>query len=499
MTDRPARRSIKEMFLPIMPNEYKKFFPLALMMSSATGTYAVLRFVKDFLVLTAEKGGAEAIYATKLIAVIPSMIIIKVVYDKLSEKVDREPRFLCVLMYFFAFFSLFLFVLYPNRRELEMVAFSDKLMNTPILNRFSSIWLVFRYWHIALFYIHAEAWGTFVLGVGLWSFIIYVTNLKQSKRFFTSLSVGSGLATALAGLLAFREDLFTIENLLQIVLINIFLLMLLYRFFARAVSSDPREYEIEETAIKKKKVKLSLWESFAIVIRSPYFLRILILVCCYTTSMALTESVYRKGLQESAAGDKIVIRMFGAIQLLAIGLLQILFIPIIRPILKRSWRFTASILPVLTLVGTLISFGFLFLHNNIASVLGIDPNQIFRAAIILQLIIIICLKVLKYLLFDPTKGRLLQVEEESRRIVGQSAVDGVGSRFGKGIGGFLVTMVLVPLFGSITKARPLIAVAIILTIITWLWVVESLSIRFEKRLKIREKEVKNESKAAKNS
>lgn len=499
-SSQPTFSPLRRIFFPIHGYELKKFLPMVTIFFFVAFNYALLRGLKDSFVLGLKGGGAEAISAAKFMGVIPAMILFKMLYDTMSSKTPRNTRFTVVVVYFMSFFAVFLFVLYPNQKALEIVKFTNILNSIPLLNKFSSIWLMLRYWPITLFYIHAEAWGTFVLSVGVWTFVIFITNVRQSKRFFSFLSIGSGIATLLAGImvgimvdkkdLSGKENLFSIENLLQVVLVSCLLLLLIYNLFIKAITKNPSAYEIEPRP-EKKKLKLSLRDSFSILFKDPYLVRILMLVLCYSLAINLFESVYKDTLKAFAGGNIDIIRSWNGFQLQVIGCLQITLLFIAGPIMRRSWRFAASVMPVLMFLGTLIFFSFLFFGEYLFSITAkFTDKPLPYLTISLGICILTLLKSSKYVFFDATKERTYIPLEEEQKITGKSAVDGVGSRLGKGAGAFFVTMIVTPIFGSVASVKPLFAVLILGIVLIWIWTVQDLSVRFESRKKLNNKENK---------
>jgi AAA family ATP:ADP antiporter len=92
---------------------------------------------------------------------------------------------------------------------------------------------------------------------------------------------------------------------------------------------------------------------------------------------------------------------------------------------------------------------------------------------------VVCIKSFKYIFFDPTKERAYIPLDEESKVRGKAAVDGVGSRLGKGFGSVLIT-VLVSLFGSIGNVTYLILSLVLFSLVAWLFAVNKLSILLKK-------------------
>jgi AAA family ATP:ADP antiporter len=94
---------------------------------------------------------------------------------------------------------------------------------------------------------------------------------------------------------------------------------------------------------------------------------------------------------------------------------------------------------------------------------------------------VVFIKSAKYILFDPTKERAYIPLEDELKVRGKAAVDGVGSRLGKSLGSFILTVILLPLFGGglIQNVQYHIFFIIILLLIAWLVAVKKLGVKFD--------------------
>jgi len=143
------------------------------------------------------QAGADSIYYIKTLGVTPAIFIFTIIYSALNRSMNRDGRFNMVIGYFLCFFLLYISILLPNVSSLELNSFADN-MNTK-LPRFKGLWEVLRSWHIALYYIHSDAWGTYGLQIAFWTFANEVINLKQAKRFYGLLiAIGANIGAILA-------------------------------------------------------------------------------------------------------------------------------------------------------------------------------------------------------------------------------------------------------------------------------------------------------------
>jgi AAA family ATP:ADP antiporter len=165
------------------------------------------------------------------------------------------------------------------------------------------------------------------------------------------------------------------------------------------------------------------------------------------------------------------------------GILSIVLIIFLStPIMRKGWRFAASVTPVVTLLATIVFFSFLYFQDALdgitALLWGISPLSL---AVTFGLINVVFIKAFKYTLFDPTKERAYIPLDEESKIRGKAAVDGVGSRLGKSLGSLIITFFLVPFFGSIHEAEYVIFFLIVIMLVLWLRAVSKLSVLFKQR------------------
>jgi AAA family ATP:ADP antiporter len=472
--------SFRKRFFPIYDKEFKKFFPLTSIFFCITLNYGLLRGIKDTLLMTMKGGGSEAIAAAKFFGVLPFMFIFKIVYDAVSRRGDRDLRFNFILTYFLAFFLCYRFVIYPHPEMFQFHGAADWLEANA--SRLGKLALMFRQFNNVVFYIHAEAWGAFTLSVLFWTFVNGIVDVHQSKRFYSPLSVGAAIATSLAGLLICSTDLFTLDQLFILVIVVILTLLVSYNIFSKALQKAPEAYQVpKKKSKKKKKVKLSILQSLTYIFKSSYLMLIAVLVVGYSFFITLFEAVYRDCLKEYTGNSQEIMRYFAGLQLVYIGILSMVFIFFIAPtVSRRSWKFMALITPSVALFSTLLFFAFVFMGKHF-TFLGWEEKKLLYYSVFVGMTNVIFIKSAKYIFFDPSKERSYIPLDEESKIRGKSAVDGLGSRIGKG-GGALVVNILVIIFGVVRYIRVPLAITIILILVAWIAAASRLSVLFEAKV-----------------
>jgi len=466
--------TIRSTIFPIHKNELRKFLPMALIFVLISFCYALTRALKDMNIL--RDASPIAISWIKMGAITPSMIIFTMFYGKISKIASRDGRFNIMIGYFLVFFTFSLAFLLPNKDLLKLDGFAAEM-----IQRFPGLrglWEAIACWPISLFYIHAEAWGTFALSVIFWTFVNEITAPNQAKRFYSFLSMFAAIGSILAGYTLRLDSVRTNFSYgLKFVITAIVLLLVVYNYFAADIRSNPDYYQVHKKS-KKVKVKLSFKDSLKFLAQSKYLILLSILVVGYGLAISLFEIVLKSQVKEYAVAmndDRIIADMYSD-QQIAVGVVAILVtIFLTQPILRRGWSFAASSTPVTALIMTLIFFAFLQCGSLFDPVLEYFNMTALHVSVLVGIYNVVFIKSVKYVLFDPTKEAVYIPLDEETKIRGKAAVDGVGSRLGKSLGSLLITG-MSTLFGGggIENIRTPIVFMIIIVIVIWLIAVQAL-------------------------
>ena len=471
---------LRGMLFPIHRHELRKFIPLTVVFFLLSVTYAILRALKEMFVL--QHTTVEAMYFLKLFAVTPSMVVLTIVYSLVSKATDRDGRFNVVVSYFLVFFAIAYFLLVPNLEALHLNELADSL--TASMPSLKNLWEVLRIWPISLLYIHAEAWVTMVWGVAFWTFINDITSLEQSKRFYSLLGLGAEVGLVLAGILL-RYSQADLNTLLSLVLGLMVGILVAYNFLACDINRNPGLYQTAQKPTKPIE-KRSLIDSFKFLAKSTYLARLAVLVLLFGSTCTLFEAVWNaqiKALVESSSDSgRVLTRIYGSQSIFG-GLLSIaLTLFVAAPIMRRGWYFAASFAPAVTLIATVVFFGFLYLQDalpGLTAYWGISPLLL---AVLCGMFTISFIKSAGYILFNPTKEQAYIPLDEESRVRGKAIVDGVGLRLGRSLGSFILVGIIGPLLGPINNAKNGIFVVILLMVTLWLRAVKKLSIAYKKRV-----------------
>src|SRR3972149_7332323 len=139
---------IRSFLWPIRRKELSKFLPILVLFFLIAFNYHILKILKDTLIITAKHSGAEVIPFLKVWAILPSAILLTFLFTKLSSKLNRENIFYVMLSLFVGFFTLFIFVIYPNADSFNLTKSADFLSNA-LPSGFKGMIAIIRYWHFS--------------------------------------------------------------------------------------------------------------------------------------------------------------------------------------------------------------------------------------------------------------------------------------------------------------------------------------------------------------
>lgn len=493
-------------FWPIRFSELKKFIPMFLMCFFICFIYSLLKVAKDTLVITTS--GAEVIPFIKVWAILPSALLITMIFTKLTTRFKSSTIFYIMMGSFLSFFLLFAFVLYPLQDLLHPHALANYL-ETVLPQGFHGLIAIFRNWTFTLFYVMSELWGTAIMTVLLWGFINQVTRVEEAGRFYGILSVGSNISTALAGYIAMHPPSEPFLQLpyfcrsdpwgscLMVITLIIGLCgmssIFLFRFLIKKVVG---ESTIHIKADRKEVCCCGVIKSFKYLLKSKYLLCIAAIVFMYNISMNMIEIVWKDQVRELYTNRMDFMMYSGKIQII-MGILSsvIAWIACSNVIKRCGWTRSALITPITFLItGALFFFCFFFKESSYVSSLAMLLHTTPIALAVFFGSAQNCLtRSSKYTFFDATKEMAFIPLSNESKLQGKAAIDGVGSRLGKS-GGSLIYQFLLMVFGSVATSSPYVGIVLLISILIWILATKSLGTKFNELTKpsqLAESEVSN--------
>ncbi len=474
---------------PVYGYELKKLLPMFFMFFCISFNYTILRDTKDTLIVTA--AGAEAIPFLKSFGVVPAAVLFMIIYSKLSNNLSRENLFYVTLLPFVIFFGLFAFVMYPARDAL-LPTESANALRAYLPGGWIGLAAAYHNWMYSIFYILAELWGSVVLSLLFWGFANHITRVNEAKRFYSLFGLGANLALLVSGpAIIYVSDIrkklpadvdawqISLNYLMGMVVIAGIGVMASYWWINRYVLTDNRFYDPTQVSGKKKKLKMSIGDSFKFIFSSKYLLCLSILVIAYGISINLVEVTWKSqvALQYPDKNDYSTFMGYFSTVTGFVTILMMLFVGgnVLR---NKGWGFAAMITPVVLLITGIAFFVFVIFRGNIAGLIASIGTTPLFLAVLFGAAQNIMSKSSKYSLFDPTKEMAYIPLDEESKVKGKAAVDVVGARLGKS-GGSIIQLGLMTL-GTLATITPYIGVILMVIIAAWIVAVRSLNKQFNK-------------------
>ncbi len=496
LTQKPFSKWRRRLW-PFRRSELRKLLPLLLIKFFVSADYQILTVLKDTLIVTTKGSGAEVIPVLKGWIVLPSAMLIALLYSKLSNVLSKKTLFYTVLSGFMVVIFLYGFVLYPNASFFTPNESADWLLSKvgPTHSHWVAVW---RNWIQTLLFITAELWGSVVILVMFWGFANDITTVDEAKRSYNIYIAAGNVACFVAGPIIYAithrfakfDFIYTVQILIGGALFVGFAIMALYWWMNKYVLTDkhyssPEDYQ---KAPKKKKEKISLVEGVKILGKSKYLIGIAILVIGYGLTISMIEITWKASankLYPSAAEyQQFTSKVTSLVGFFALIVSLFFGTNIFR---RFRWHTNAQLTPILVGCSGIVFFclvlgqGYL---TPLTSILGITPLVFIVFFGAFQNIIS---KVAKYSFFDPSKEMAYIPLDESSKVKGKAAIDVVGSRLGKS-GASWIQIILIDLIGtgSIFSITYLLLPIIVIVTISWMLSVKSLSKQFDEKQGVKE-------------
>ncbi len=422
----------------------KKTFLLAAICSLICINYYILRNLKDALILP--ETGAEAIPFLKTWALLPSTVLLTMIFTWLANRMSLKKLFFTVISFFLIFFALFAFLLYPlgDALYLHKTADSVQFLFPEGWTGFTSL---IRFWPLSLFYVFAESWATIVWYILFWGIANEIIVFDEAKKDYSTVILAGNLSAIIAGaavtFLTFSSWPLTF-NILTILIIGLgAATLILFSFLAE---DTPALLYI------KQRKKMSFIESINFVRQSPYFISLLLLVLGFNLIINLSEVVWKDQVvnlypspaQYNAYMNKVSIAIGVASTLITLGF----------QLGKQRWTSIALITPVVTFCSAL--FFFLPLIFSAAGTLFLGTLHIVLS------------RSSRYTLLDLSKEMAFIPFSSDEKLKAKTHIDGIGSRLGKSLGSgvFQGLLLFLP---SVSACIPLVFVILTGIVLTSLY------------------------------
>ncbi|MDR1435621.1 MAG: NTP/NDP exchange transporter [Puniceicoccales bacterium] len=482
--------ALRRIFFPIHNYELKKVVPMAFIFFFILTIYSLLRNAKDTLVVTAPNSGAEVLSFLKLFCVTPAAVIFLVVYAKASNVLVSEKLFYATILPFILFFGIFGFVIYPHlsyfHPSVESVAAWQEAMP-----RYRWLIAICGNWTYALFYVLAELWGSAIISLSFWQFANQITRVSEAKRHYAFFGLMAQTALLLSGTIgesaakasSASGDAWgsSLRLLMAMVVIFGVMIMAIYRWMQKNVLTDKRFYD--PGAVKggsKKKLTMSMGQSFKAIFTSPYLGLIALLIVCYGVSINFVEGVWKSQVKLRYQNPS-AYNLFMSRLTIVNGFVSMAMMFVGGNILRLFRWFTAAVITpsILLLLGGAF-FAFVLLKSSIEGFLFSVGVSSLALAVLFGAAVNIIVKSTKYALFDLTKEMAYIPLDDEMKVKGKAVVDVLGGRLGKSGGaGFQTVLFLLMPGASYFNIAPIVAVAFLVICAIWILAVKFLGVRID--------------------
>lgn len=497
-TVKPEFNKFQSIFWPIHGYELKKFLPMSFLMFCILFVYTMVRDLKDvFIQKYATCGGTGLIPPLKLFFVMPAAFLVVILFTYLVNKFGVNKTFYIIVSSFIAFYAVFLVFWFPKaiNGTLHADAATVQHLQNTMPGFLHYIIPCVTNWSYTLFYIVSEMWGTLAISSLFWQFANHVTMKNEVKRFFGFYTTIGNIGVICSGSFLHtmshaKGDAF-VRNVKILIIACVFFAfatMALYYYINNIVLKDPKCYDPTLIKKKKKKEKIGIMDGIKFLVTSPYFMLICVIVIAYGIGINFTELVWKEHMRVTLTDPDQYSAMMGNLSMVT-GVLTIIFTFVASNILRRfSWKVSALITPVTTIILGALFFGIMSYLQLGGKILFGIPLPI--VAVWIGLVVDAISKGVKYCLFDQTKSMAYIPLDEDSRVKGQAAVEVIGGRAGKaGASAIVWTLTNVVLAGSgILKHLFTIIPLFFAILIAWIASVCKLSVKYEEKVAERDKE-----------
>lgn len=436
-------------------------------------------------------GSAEILPFIKTYLVTPAMLVFVYIYVKISKKLNVYKRFNVVIFYFLIVIGSCYYFFIPNLDDLRLDALADSLEF--YMPGMKHLWEAVRFWPLSILYIHADVWSSLMLGIAFWTLANETTSFNTAHRIYSYLTaIGSAVGSLVAGIILKKSLTIRVDfnHGLLIVTLSIVAMAIIYNIMLVQLKHlSSANTKIIEKLPEKTKKKLSFFKSLKILANSKHLTYIAAIVLCFNLFISLFETVWKDQVAQYGRlmGKGVLASIYGD-QSMYIGVLVLIF-GLLAPFIKsKGWRFTASSTPYIAVVATSAFCVFMYSNDFFATFFknsNSGDHYALKLSVIFGLLNLVFIQASKYVLFDSTKEQAYIPLSDEEKVKGKAAIDGVGSRVGKSLGGVILSwpiIGLIHIFGSISDAK--FYICAIMFIILWLWIksIKKLDISIKKKL-----------------
>ncbi len=478
-------------WVSFIKKDAKKFFAMALMMFLILLDQNVVRIVKDSIVSI--NIGPEVISFIKLYIEMPAGLLFCLIYAKMCNKMSTEWVFRIIFTFFIFLFLAFALFILPNKESLH----PDPEYVKSLIASYPYIrWFIEMYgkWIYVLLYVTGELYPMIVFTLLFWHLANKITAPDEAAKFYPLIGViGHTNMLCCKYVVPFlsNPNNFGItlsgdpgEIVYKSLLIGAFgiglLVLAIHYYIDKTIVQDTQFV----ARVANEPLKLSLKESFRVIVKSKYLALISILTISYSMSINLIEGLWMSKAKELYSNSADLI-YYQTNVLFYTGCMTI-FISIIAnfSIRRLGWMASALCAPIAILIGGSLFYSAVFLQDYLY-LIGITSALSF--VVLMGGIQNIVGKGTKYSLFDDTKEMAYIPLNKELKTKGKAAVDIIGGKIGKSSGA-IIQFIFFSLFpyASFVDISGYLFIMFIAVCMFWISAVVLLSKEYRKLLEVKE-------------
>lgn len=488
--NKPEFGKFQSIFWPVHKFELKKFIPMSILMFCILFVQAMLRSLKDVLIIKcAVCGETELISQLKLCFVMPAAFLIVMLYSFLINEFGFKKTFYTITLGLTAFYAIFLFFLLPNSNVIHANEEQIASMRATLPGAFYYIIPCITNWSYTLFYVFAELWSTVMLQSLFWQFANYITMENEVKRFYLLYPVlgyvgtlASGASLKVMSRASNDQFLTNVQTLVGICVALGILACIMFWYINNIVLKDPRLFDKSKVKPRKKKEKMGLTDGIRLLIKSKYLLLIALISIAYGICVNFSEVIWKEQMSLCFTNSGSYASMQANLDM-TLAILNIIISIVGTNLLRKfKWKTVALITPIALITLSSIFFSLVVYGKFISpTLLGINVAYF---SVWFGLIQDALSKCCKYTFFDVTKNMAYIPLDYETKTKGQAAVEVVGSRIGKASSSAVqVLLVNFISVGSKLMSHLFTIIPILgFTFIGWILSVTKLNKKYEEKL-----------------
>ncbi len=433
--------------LVLKKNELDKFFLMSSLMFLMLFNQNIVKQVSTSILVS--KLGTESISFIKLWIQGPISLLFIIIYTTLCNRMTTEQIFRVVVLFFTMFFSLFVFILYPNS---ELIHPNSNLISkmANLYPHFKFFFFIWGKWSYVIFYVMSDFWPVVINFVLFWQFANKIHSVEEANRFYIPFGLLGQISSVVSGLVIFHvlnsnfgNVLFSnlkdpteqvVKSIITLSILSSVIIIILHRKIEKRYIETLKNFNRDGERLDI--LKLSLLKSFKLIVSSKYLFLAFVITIAYSACVHLIEGLWfsrAKALYPEVA----IFISYQSKVIFWTGISATIFALFGNIIMKNyGWFFTISITPVLFL-----TFGGIFFFFTIIGQYFDMSSEYFGGLFsFLDLTVFwgslqnILGKGCKYSIYDTKKESIYIPLESEMKTKGKAAVAVLGVQIGKSLG-----------------------------------------------------------------